>query len=53
MELTKVWGLVEGKCAWCLNAVVTKSYNDLDSLGELVAYQVCDLCYDEFASEVE
>lgn len=51
LELDKVWGLTEGKCAWCLNADATKSYNDIDTTEELVEYQVCDLCYEEFAGE--
>ncbi len=48
-EPIDVWGLAEGRCAWCLLCYATKSYLDYDALGDHVKYHTCDVCYAEFA----
>jgi hypothetical protein len=44
-----VWGLAEGRCAWCGLCHAVKSYVDYDSQDEQVRYNVCAVCYVEFA----
>lgn len=48
-EAIDVWGLAEGRCAWCGLCHATKNYYDIDSQGDFVNYHVCAVCYIEFA----
>jgi hypothetical protein len=48
-EPTDVWGLAEGRCAWCGICYATKNYLAHDSQGDYVKYNVCGVCYLEFA----
>lgn len=48
--IDKVWGTVEGQCAWCLKAdAVTEYASEFAGTDEWVLYQVCAKCYDNFA----
>jgi hypothetical protein len=44
-----VWGLAEGRCAWCLLRATTDSYIGTDTQGDTVRYHTCEVCYVEFA----
>ncbi len=50
-EPIDVWGLAEGRCAWCCLRATTSSYVDEDSQGDIVRYHTCEVCYVEFAPD--